>query len=158
MVGRNERKAVVLGLLLRVGSVTTRDLLERWDLSHSGGQASLEKYRRGSLLTRQREPGPGPPVYRYRLTITGRRKAEWFIRQTSISARNRPRVTRHKAQANHRQVIRPKRVRRVIRPLIHLSLAGEQLEEETTTKAIRPKIHRRRVVRPEIHHVGEEQW
>ena len=158
MVGRNERKAMVLGLLLRVGSVTTRDLVERWELSHSGAQASLEKYRRSSLLARQREPGPGPPVYRYRLTTTGRRKAEWFIRQTSISARNRPRVTRHNAQANHRQVIRPKRVRRVIRPLIHLSLAGEQLEAEPTTKAIRPRIHRRRVVRPRIHKVGEEQW
>lgn len=158
MVGRNERKAVVLGLLLRVGSVTTRDLVQRWDLSHSGGQASLEKYRRGSLLTRQQEPGPGPPVYRYRLTTTGRHKAEWFIRQTSISARNRPRHHKPKVQTNHRHVVWPESVRRVIRPLIHLHMGEEQLEEETTTKAIRPRIHRRRVVRPQIHQNGEEQW
>ena len=36
---RNERKAAVLGLLLRDGSVTTRDLVHRWELSYSGAQA-----------------------------------------------------------------------------------------------------------------------
>ncbi len=157
MVGRNERKAVVLGLLLRVGSVTTRDLVERWDLSHSGGQASLEKYRRGSLLTRHREPDPGPPVYRYRLTTTGRRKAEWFIRQTFVAARNRPKHPRQKVQTSRSQVIWPKSVRRVIRPMIYRRMVGEQLEEDTIT-TIRPRIHRRRVIRALIHTVGEEQW
>ena len=67
MVGRNERKAAVLGVLLRDGSITTRSLVERWNLNYSGAQASLERYRRSSLIGRFREPGPGPPVFRYRL-------------------------------------------------------------------------------------------
>ena len=157
MVGRNQRKAAVLGLLLRVGSVTTRDVVERWGLSHSSGQASLEKYRRGSLLTRQREPGPGPPVYRYRLTTTGRRKAAWFAGQALVEARKQPRRLRRQARTSHRRLLRPSiHVRRVIRPQIYRQVPLERLEwsgieEEPTSRVIRPKIHRRRLIRPHTH-------
>jgi len=87
MAGRNERKAVVLGLLLRHGSVLTRDLVQRWGLSYSGAQAALEKYRHQGLLRREREPGPGPPVYRYFLGKAGRRKAMWMAGQALLQAR-----------------------------------------------------------------------
>lgn len=81
MVERNERKRLVLTLLIREGSVVTRDLVDRWNLSYSGAQALLEKYRNQSLVSREREPGPGPPVYRYFITRTGWRKAEWMALQ-----------------------------------------------------------------------------
>ena len=162
MVGRNERKAVVLGLVLRVGSVTTRDLVERWGLSYSGGQASLEKYRRGSLLARQREPGPGPPVYRYRLTTTGRRKAAWFATQSLKQTRKTPTVrSEGKVKTSRSRVLTPMvHKRRVVRPLIH-QLSSRRIyqdqEEETIPKLIRPKIRRRRIIRPQTITVGEDQ-
>lgn len=134
MVGRDERKAVVLRHLLRIGLVTTRDLVERSAISHSGGQASLEKYRRGSLLTRQRELGPGLLVYRDRLTITGHRKSAWFIGQTLIADRHRPIDIHREVQSNHRGVTRPKSALRVMRPLIHLTLSEGQLEEKPQPK------------------------
>jgi len=81
MVERNERKRLVLALLIREGSVVTRDLVDQWNLSYSGAQALLEKYRIQSLVSREREPGPGPPVYRYFITRTGLRKAEWMALQ-----------------------------------------------------------------------------
>ena len=138
MVARNERKAAVLGVLLRDGSVTTRSLVVRWNLSYGGAQASLERYRRNALLSRLREPGPGPPVYRYSLTITGRRKAAWFVQQSLVRTRkHRPMVEPEWDQAD-RPVLRPPiHRRRVVRPEIH-------------RRVVRPKIHRRQDVRPWI--------
>ena len=161
MLGRNERKAAVLGVLLREGSVTTKSLVERWGLSHGGAQASLERYRRHSLLTRQREQGPGPPVYRYRLTTTGRRKAAWFAGQALSEARKRPkRLTRQSKTVTLRRLLKPQIVRRVARPQIHRQALLEQQEwveseEEATTRVIRPKVHRRRRIRPHIHQEGD---
>ena len=86
MAERNERKALVLGLLLRQGSLISRDLVERWQLSPSDASQILANYQHQGLLSRKKEPGPGPPVYRYHLTLTGRRKAEWMMRQTLIQA------------------------------------------------------------------------
>jgi len=78
----NERKVLVLGLLVKPGaSVVTRDLVDLYGLSYSGAQALLEKYRHQSLLTRRREPGIGPAVYRYFITETGLRKAQWLMLQ-----------------------------------------------------------------------------
>lgn len=158
---RNERKAAVLGLLLRDGSVTTRDLVHRWDLSYSGAQASLEGYRRHSLLTRQREPTPGPPVFRYRLTKTGRRKAAWFAVKALAKARKRPRQSPQQARSSQRRLIRPNiHSRRVIQPQIYRQAPLEQPEwsdsDEEATRVISPKIHRRRHIRPQIHQIGDE--
>ena len=139
MVGRNERKASVLGLLLRDGSVTTRSLVERWNLSYSGAQASLESYRRHSLISRIREPGPGPSVYRYTLTITGRRKAAWFVQRSLAATRKRRPLVEPEVTQPIGPVLRPSvRRRLVIQPIIH------------GRRVVRPNIHGRRVVRPEI--------
>lgn len=160
-MGRNERKAAVLGLLLRKESVVTRDLVERWSLTHSGAQASLENYRRHSLLSRKREPGPGPPVYRYILTNTGRQKAAWFAGQALIQARKKPRGPGGNTKTSHRRVLKPKTHpgRVVIRPLIHqpalMQIEGipEGLEKDGDPgpKLIKPKIHQRRAIRPKIY-------
>lgn len=118
MAERNERKGMVLGLLLRQGSVVTRDLVERWGLSYGGAQACLEKYRHQSLLTRKKEPGPGPPVYRYHLTLTGHRKAQWMIGQMRIRAEEQ--LSFPGLEPEEPRVIRPPvhRGARVIRPKV----------------------------------------
>ncbi len=146
MVARNKRKAAVLGVLLRDGSITTKPLVERWNLSYSGAQASLERYRRSSLISRLREPGPGPPVYRYQLTRTGRRKAAWFVQRSLVRTRKAQPVVAPVDQSprtvvrppiHRRRVIRPNvRGRRIIQPDIH------------GRRVVRPKIRRRRVIRP----------
>lgn len=160
-MGRNQRKAALLGLLLRKESVVTRDLVERWSLTHSGAQASLENYRRHSLLSRKREPGPGPPVYRYILTNTGRQKAAWFAGQALIQARKKPRGLGGSTKTGHRRVLKPitQTRRSVIRPLIHqpaqsqMEVLGKGLETEgdTRPRLIKPKIHQRRAIRPKIY-------
>jgi len=109
---RNERKGMVLGLLLRQGSVTSRDLVERWRLSPSDASQILANYQRQSLLSRKREPGPGPPVYRYHLTLTGRRKAEWMVRQTLIQAREQLSFP----GLNEPEVFRPRLAPEVFKP------------------------------------------
>jgi len=81
-MNRNERKVLVLGLLVPAGSsLVSRDLVNLWGLTPSGAQSLLEKYRHQSLISREREPGSGPPVYRYSITPTGLRKAGWLALQ-----------------------------------------------------------------------------
>lgn len=146
MLGRNERKAAVLGLLIRDGSATTGSLVERWNLSYSGAQASLERYRRNSLISRLREPGPGPPVYRYRLTKSGRKKAAWFVQRSLRTRKQRPLEVQTREQSPRTVVRPPIHKRRVIRPNVrgrrinHPDIHGRQV--------VRPKIRRRRVIRP----------
>ena len=86
MADRNERKGLVLALLLDQGSVTSRDLMERWGLTPYNASMLLVKYQRQGLLHRDREPGPGPPVYRYTLTKSGRGKVAWMARQGALQA------------------------------------------------------------------------
>jgi len=81
MVDRNQRKGLVLGLLSRGDSITSADLAELWNLSRSGVSTMLAKYHVQGLVTRRREPGPGPPVYRYWITPTGLNKARWLATQ-----------------------------------------------------------------------------
>lgn len=116
-VGRNDRKAMVLQLLLSQVSVLSRDLVELWGLRRTDAAQVLGNYRRQGLLSRKREPGPGPIIYRYRLTLTGRRKAEWMVGQMRIRAQEQlsfpglepeePRVLRPPVHREAR-VIRPK--------------------------------------------------
>jgi len=81
MVDRNERKSLVLGLLSRGDSITSAELAELWNLSRSGVSTMLAKYHVQGLVSRRREPGPGPPVYRYWITSTGLNKARWLATQ-----------------------------------------------------------------------------
>lgn len=173
MVARNERKAAVLGVLLRDGSVTTRSLVVRWNLSYGGAQASLERYRRNALLSRIREPGPGPPVYRYTLTRTGRRKASWFVQRTLArpekqrSPKAPPREQSPgavpRAPVHSRAVIRPDiPIRRVVQPSLHRrQVVTPNVHRRRvirpgirTQRVVQPNLHRRRVVRPNIHRPG----
>jgi len=113
MAERNERKGMVLELLIRQGSVTTRDLVDRWGLSYSGAQAALEKYRRQSLVSREREPGPGPPVYRYRITSTGLNKARWLVIQELLNPLEQEHLPGFKPEEPERirPVLREERIR-----------------------------------------------
>ena len=79
MAERGERQRLVLGLVYRRGSITSRDLVEDSGLTPGGAATELIRYQRQGLLHRDREPGPGPPVYRYRLTRSGLNKALWWI-------------------------------------------------------------------------------
>jgi len=117
MAGRNERKALVLGLLLRQDSVTSRDLVERWGLSPSDAAQLLANYHRQSLISRDREPGPGPPVYRYRLTRAGERKVQWMVNQALLQAQEQlPLPGLEPEERPERTVVRPPVTRRVVRP------------------------------------------
>jgi len=84
VAGRNERKALVLGMLTRQESVTSRDLVDRWGLSPSDAAQLLANYYRQNLISRERDSGPGPPVYRYRITSAGLRKVEWMVGQALL--------------------------------------------------------------------------
>jgi len=86
MADRNERKAMVLALVIRQGSVTSRDLVERWAVTPYNASMLLVKYQRQGLLHRDREPGPGPPVYRYSLTKSGYGRAVWMAMRGELQA------------------------------------------------------------------------
>jgi len=130
MAERGERQARVFGLLLRrsqggvVGTITSRDLVEAWGLTQGGAATELARYQRQGLLHRDREPGPGPPVYRYRLTRTGERKAAWLVGQARLQAQEQE------------------------------YLPGLEPEVEPEPRVIRPPVHRARVLRPRIQRGG----
>jgi len=87
MVERGERRVRVLGLILRLGDIISRDLIEDQGLTHAAAATELARYQRQGLLHRDREPGgPGPPVYRYRLTWSGEKKVRWLIGQARLQA------------------------------------------------------------------------
>jgi len=114
MAERNERKGMVLGLLLRQGSVTSRDLVERWGLTPFNASMLLVHYQRQGLLHRAREPGPGPPVYRYSLTRSGQRKADWMVRQALLQAKEQqylPGLDPEEPSERIRPVLREERIR-----------------------------------------------
>jgi len=124
MVERNERKGMVLGLLIHQDSVISRDLVELWGLSPSDAAQILANYQHQGLLHRQREPGPGPPVYRYTLNDKGRRKALWMVSQALLN----PQEQRY--------------------------LPGLEPKVELEPRVIRPPVHRARVLRPRIQRGG----
>jgi len=146
MVDRNERKSLVLGLLSRGESTTSAELAELWSLSRSGVSTMLAKYHVQGLVSRRREPGPGPPVYRYWITPTGLNKVRWLATQGFL--------TRSGGQ-EHLPGLEP--APRVVRPIIH----RRGPESGPAPRVVRPIIHRRgpesgrRLVRPEIHHRGD---
>jgi len=106
MVDRNERKSLVLGLLSRGDSITSAELAELWNLSRSGVSTMLAKYHVQGLVTRRREPGPGPPVYRYWITPTGLNKARWLATQGFL----------HPPEQGHLPGLAPEELR--IRPVL----------------------------------------
>lgn len=82
MADRGERQRLVFGLIHRLGgAVTSRDLVEAFGLTQSGAATELNRYRVQGFLRRERDPGPGPPVYRYSLTRMGVTKTTWWINQ-----------------------------------------------------------------------------
>jgi len=115
MVERGERQARVLGLILRRGTITSRDLVENQGLTHGGAATELARYQRQGLLHRDREPGgPGPPVYRYRLTRTGENKARWLMNQARLRAKEQeylPGLDPKESSDRIRPVFREERVR-----------------------------------------------
>jgi len=120
MVERGERRARVLGLILRRGgTIISRDLIEDQGLTHAAAATELARYQRQGLLHRDREPGgPGPPVYRYRLTRTGEKKAQWLINQARLQALEQKHLPGLEPVESEPKVIRP-RVQRVLRPRIN---------------------------------------
>ncbi len=119
MVDRNVRKGMVLGLLLEQGSsVLSRDLVELWGLTPFNASMLLVHYQRQGLLHRDREPGPGPPVYRYRLNGMGRRKALWLFGQ-ALEQKRLPGLELEPEVGAEPRVLRPPVHRaRVLRPRI----------------------------------------
>lgn len=119
MVERGERQARVLGLILRRGTITSRDLAEDQGLTHGGAASELARYQRQGLLHRDREPGgPGPPVYRYSLTRSGSNKARWLVEQARLKALEQEYLPGLEPVEPEPKVIRP-RVQRVLRPRIN---------------------------------------
>jgi len=116
---RGERQRLVFGLILRLGSVTSRDLVEVFGLSHSGASTELARYQRQGFLHREPELGPGPPVFRYRLNKSGEDKARWWVEQGFL----------HPPGQEHLPGLAPEEFR--IRPV---------LREEPPVQRIRPKL------------------
>jgi len=122
MVDRNQRKGLVLGLLSRGGSVTSADLAELWNLSRSGVSTMLAKYHIQGLVTRRREPGPGPPVYRYWITPTGLNKARWLAIQGLLNPPGQERLPGMEAE-----VFKPR-------------LAPERFKPQLAPERFKPKL------------------
>jgi len=81
MAERGERQRLVFELIRLYGFVTSRDLVDAFGISHSGAATELARYQRQGFLHREREPGLGPPVYKYSLNKTGEIKARWWVAQ-----------------------------------------------------------------------------
>jgi len=115
MVDRNQRKGLVLGILSRGGSITSADLAELWNLSRSGVSTMLAKYHVQGLVSRRREPGPGPPVYRYWITPTGLNKARWLATQGLLQPPGQERLPGLEPDNRIRPVLREGRIRPKLR-------------------------------------------
>jgi len=117
MVERGERQARVLGLILRRGDITSRDLMEDQGLTHGGAATELARYQRQGLLHRDREPGDlGPPVYRYSLTRSGLNKARWLMSQARfLQAKEQEYLPGLEPLERVRPVFREERVRPTLR-------------------------------------------
>jgi len=115
MADRGERQARVLGLILRRGSITSRDLVEDQGLSHSGAATELARYQRQGLLHRERVSGIGPPVYVYTLTRSGLNKARWWTEQGLLQAPEQEHLPGLEPDNRIRPVLREGRIRPKLR-------------------------------------------
>jgi len=126
MADRGERQRLVFKLIRLYGSVTSRDLVDVFGISHSGAATELARYQRQGFLHREPDEGLGPPVYRYRLNKSGEVKFQWWVDQGFLQPQGQ----------EHLPGLEPVE-RRVVRPVIHRRGA------ESGRRVVRPEIHRR---------------
>ena len=77
----NGRKGQILGYLLRARQTTSREVADALGIGLDNASHLLSRYHGYGLLHRERQRGPGPPVWVWSATRTGERKAAWLARQ-----------------------------------------------------------------------------
>ncbi len=116
-LGFNERKAQVLALLSRAGDwVSSREVAEAFGISRTNACQLLRGYSGDGLTRRRRVKLAGlPPYYEFMIGESGRKKLIWLLGRSIAKA---PLPGFEGEEVGRPKVLRPKVVKRVVRPRI----------------------------------------